>query len=267
MSSSEALLQLVTNWMTAISLFLLISFGLFGCICNIIIFTSKKLEKNSCAFYFLCTAVFEALILCIGGISRLATEHFGSQFLNQNPINCKIRSYLITTLGTIATYLILMAAIDRCMATSTHARYRAFSQKKIAQRVVFMLIMITAIINIHVLVFFDLRPTCIPRPGTYAMAYSLYLIILTGILPDGLILFFTIWTFKNVKQLRMRNTTNVMANSAKQKTETHLVTVSLFLIIDFYSSIILDDVYSRYYFSFIGFHSNILLLILFSDCK
>ena len=267
MSSGEVVLQLATYWMTAISLFLLISFGLFGCICNIIIFTSKKLEKSSCAFYFLCTAIFEALILCIGGISRLATEHFGSQFINQNRIICKIRSYLITTLGTIATYLILLAAIDRCMATSTHARYRAFSQKKMAYRIVLVTIIFTVVMNTHVLIFFDIQSTCIPRPGAYSMFYSLYLIIWTGIIPDGLILFFTIWTFKNAKQLRMRHTTNAIANSAKNKTETHLVIVSQSLVINFHFSIILDDVYSRHYLGFIGFHTNILLFLLFPDCK
>lgn len=226
MSSIEFNLQLVTNWMTTISLFLLISFGLFGCVCNIIIFTSKKLKKNSCAFYFLCTALFESFILCFGGISRLATEHFGSNFINENRIFCKIRSYLITTLGTIATYLLLMAAIDRCMTTSVHVRYRAFSEKKIAYRVVLITIIFTMMINVHAFVYFDLQPTCIPQPGGYALFYSIYLIVWTGIFPDGFILLFNLWIFQNVKKLRLRNTANTTANRLKQKTETQLVIVS-----------------------------------------
>ncbi len=225
---NSSALRLATNWMTTISLFLLISFGLFGCVCNIIIFTSKKLKKNSCAFYFLCTALFESFILCFGGISRLATEHFGSNFINENRIFCKIRSYLITTLGTVATYLLLMAAIDRCMTTSIYVRYRAFSQKKIAYRIVLITIIITMIINIHVLIFFDLQPTCIPQPGIYAVFYSIYLIVWTGIFPDGLILLFTLWTFQNVKKLRLRNAANAIGNTLKQKTETQLVIVSRF---------------------------------------
>ncbi len=230
MSTTELDLQLATNWMTTISLFFLIFLGLFGCFCNIIIFTSKQLKKTSCAFYFLCTTLFESFILSFGGISRLATEHFGSTILNQNRIFCKIRSYLITTWSTLATYLILMAAIDRCMATSIHVRYRAFSQKKIASRIVLIMIIFTMILNVHVLIFFELQPSCIPQPGIYAVFYSVYLIIFDGILPDGLILIFALFTFRNVKKLRLRVAANSMVNTARQlsqqRMEIQLVVVS-----------------------------------------
>jgi formate-dependent nitrite reductase membrane component NrfD len=109
-----------------------------------------------------------------------------------------------------------------------YVRYRAFSQKKIAYRIVLITIIITMIINIHVLIFFELQPTCIPQPGIYAVFYSIYLIVWTGIFPDGLILLFTLWTFQNVKKLRLRNAANAIGNTLKQKTETQLVIVSRF---------------------------------------
>ena len=228
--TAELDLQLATKWMSTITLFLFIFLGLFGCISNIIIFTSKKLRKNPCAFYFLCTALFEAFILSFGGISRLDTETFGSTFVNQNQIFCKIRSYLITALGTVATYLTLLAAVDRCMTTSVHAHYRAFSQMKIAYRVVMVTIIIIMIINIHAIIYFDLRPTCTPQPGTYALFYSIYIIIGTSIIPDALVLFFTFWTFQNTKQLRMRlaasTTISTSRQRSQQKMETQLVIVS-----------------------------------------
>ena len=129
MSPSELDLQLATKWMTTVSLFILISMGSFGSFCNIIIFTSKTLKKNSWVFYFLCTTFFELCILCLAGISRLAAEYFGSVLLNQNRIYCKIRSYLITVMSTTTTYFVLLTGIHRCMATSVHARYRAYSCK------------------------------------------------------------------------------------------------------------------------------------------
>jgi hypothetical protein len=230
MSSSELDLQLATSWMTTISLFILISMGSFGCLCNIVIFTSKKLKTNSCAFYFLCTAIFELCILCFGGISRLAAEHFGSTLLNENRIYCKIRSYLITSMSTIATYFVLLAAIDRCMATSAHARYRAFSQIKIARCVALATIIIVMVVTIHALIFFDLQPSCIPQPGVYSLFYSIYLIVWTSTLPDGLILIFTLWTLKNVKQTRLRIATNRTTNTSQQRrierTKAQLIVVS-----------------------------------------
>jgi len=226
MGSSELDLQLATNWMTTISLFILIFLGVFGCLCNIIIFTSKKLKKNSCALYFLCTALCDLFILCFGGISRIATEHFGSTFLNQNQVFCKIRSYLMTTFSTIAIYLVLMTAADRCMATSVHVRYRAFSQIKIAYRVILITVIIIIALNVPVLIFFNPQPTCIPQPGIYSLFYSIYLIVLTGILPDGLILIFTLWTVHNAKNLRLRIAANTARQRFRQRMETHFVTVS-----------------------------------------
>jgi formate-dependent nitrite reductase membrane component NrfD len=123
-----------------------------------------------------------------------------------------------------------MAAIDRCMATSIHVRYRAFSQKKIASRIVLIMIIFTMILNVHVLIFFELQPSCIPQPGIYAVFYSVYLIIFDGILPDGLILIFALFTFRNVKKLRLRVAANSMVNTARQlsqqRMEIQLVVVS-----------------------------------------
>jgi hypothetical protein len=123
-----------------------------------------------------------------------------------------------------------MAAIDRCMTTSIHVRYRAFSQIKIARRVVLSTIIIIMIMNIHALIFFDPQPTCIPQPGIYALFYSIYLIIGTSILPDGLIVLFTLWTIQNAKNLRLRIAANSVANEArqrsKQRMEIQLIMVS-----------------------------------------
>lgn len=230
MDSAELHLQLITNWMTAISLFLLIFLGLFGSFCNIIIFTSKELKKSSCGFYFLCTALCEAFILSFGGISRLATEHFHSTFIERNSIFCKIRSYSVLCIAQLAAYLILLAAIDRCMTTSIDARYRGFCQLKLARRIVLILVIFTLLMNIHALIFFEIQGTCIPQPGTYALYLSIQLIVSTGILPNGLSIVFTVWTFDNVKRLRQRSVANPMPNRAheraKQRMETQLVLVS-----------------------------------------
>lgn len=132
---------------------------------------------------------------------------------------------MITTIGTIATYLVLLAAIDRCMTTSVHARYRAFSQIKIAHRVVLITVIFTMIINIHVLIFFD-QSTCIPRPGLYSWFYSIYVIVWPTIVPDVLILIFTLCTIRNAKQLRLRMAKNTLQQRSKQKIEIQLVIVS-----------------------------------------
>jgi formate-dependent nitrite reductase membrane component NrfD len=80
------------------------------------------------------------------------------------------------------------------------------------------------------LFFFDLQPSCIPQPGVYSLFYSIYLIVWTSTLPDGLILIFTLWTLKNVKQTRLRIATNRTTNTSQQRrierTKAQLIVVS-----------------------------------------
>ena len=233
MSSSEQSLRSITDQMTTISLFLLLFIGPFGCFCNIFTLTSKQLRKNPCAFYLLCTTIFELCIVCFGGVSRLAAEHFGDKLLSQNQFYCKLRSYLITGMSTIATYSMLFTAIDRFMATSTRVRYRAFSQITIAHRMCLGLVLAVIIVTLHVYIFFGLYPSCIPRPGVYAVFYSAYLIIWTSLIPDGLIIVVALCTIKNARDLRARTVMMRAANTSKQRsihrTDTHLLIVSLYI--------------------------------------
>jgi hypothetical protein len=116
------------------------------------------------------------------------------------------------------------------MVTSIHARYRAFSQIKIASRVAAATVVIGMLINIHTLIFFVIQSSCIPQPGAYSLFYSIYLIIWIGILPNVFILIFSIWTIKNIKQIRQRIAPNSGTNTAQQrlmyKTESQLIIVS-----------------------------------------
>jgi len=72
-----------------------------------------------------------------------------------------------------------------------------------------MIIIISMILSSHVLIFFDFYPSCIAQPGSYSIFYNVYLIMWTGILPNGLIFLFTLLTFRNViKKKKSCSTTN-----------------------------------------------------------
>ena len=204
MSLNEQDLRRATSWLTLISLVILIVVGSFGCLCNIMTFTSRKLKNSTCAFYFLCTAAFELFILCFGGITRLSDEHFGSHWINQNPTFCKTRSFLNTAMSTIAMFLILLAAVDRYMATTSPHQHRLFGRMKVAYGSVSLTVLLGMGLNAHIFVFFDLYPLCVPRPGSYSLFFSIYAIVGTSLLPDGLILAFLLCTIRNVRRIRAR---------------------------------------------------------------
>jgi hypothetical protein len=123
MTSAEYNIEQITKGIIYVAPFILLIVGTLGCMGNLITFTSRQLSNNSCAFYFLSTATFELLTLTFGLISRIA-DQYGSVLQRQSRAYCKIRYYFALTFPTIATYLLLMAAIDRCMSTSIVVRYR-----------------------------------------------------------------------------------------------------------------------------------------------
>jgi formate-dependent nitrite reductase membrane component NrfD len=100
--------------------------------------------------------------------------------------------------------MILLTIIDRFMSTTTQVRYRSFSQLKVAYRMAPMIGIISMILSSHVLVFFDFYPSCIAKPGIYSIFYSIYLILWTGVLPNGFIILFSFLTVRNAIRTKRR---------------------------------------------------------------
>ena len=232
MTSGELLLRQITREISLYMPIMLLIFGTCGCLCNFITFTSKDLKNSSCAFYFLCIAIIEFSTFYFGLISRLANDHFGSTLFATNLIYCKIRSYLIVTLPLLVTYMILLTSIDRYMSTRDEARYRAFSQIKMAHYVAPLTILLTMTLSIHMLIFYDFYPSCTAQPGLYALIYSIYLVIFTGILPNGLTLFFGFLTFRNTIRAKRRIIPVTTQQQRQiQRREFHLLVVSQLSIV------------------------------------
>jgi len=213
---------------------ILLVIGIIGCLCNFITFTAPQLRKNSCAFYFLISAIFELLSITFGLISRFAADHLGSTLINTDAIYCKLRAYLVSALPLVATYLVLLSSIDRCMSSSVHARLRSFSQMKMAYRATIVAIAVGFISCAHILVSYDLRPRCGTIPGAYAMFDSMFVVFWLGIIPHVLMLVFGFLTFMNIRRTKRRIAVKPTPNAAAstkqqrrdQKTDAELIVVS-----------------------------------------
>ncbi|CAF3655447.1 unnamed protein product [Rotaria sp. Silwood1] len=203
-SSFITTIHIITIHMTYYGPIILLVIGIIGCLCNFLTFTSRQLRKNSCAFYFLCSSLFEFLTITFGLTSRLAADHFGYNLQNTNRIFCKFRAYFVSSIPLIATYLILLSAIDRCMSSSIHIYLRSFSQIKIAYRNVGIVIIIGFISCLHILIFYDLRPKCATLPGIYAIFDGMFVIFWLGLIPHALMLIFGLFTLINIRQARQR---------------------------------------------------------------
>ncbi|CAF3080458.1 unnamed protein product [Rotaria sp. Silwood2] len=203
-SSFLATTEIVTIQMTYYGPIILLTVGIFGCLCNFLTFTSRQLRENSCAFYFLCSAIFEFLSITFGLSTRLAADHFGYNLQNRNRMFCKFRAYYVSSIPLIATYFILLSAIDRYMSSSADVYLRSFSKIKVAYRNVIIFIIIGLISCSHILISYDLRPKCATSPGIYAVFDSMFVILWLGLIPHILMLTFGFLTLTNIRRTRQR---------------------------------------------------------------
>ena len=232
-TTGPATIQIVTTGITYYAPIVLLIIGIIGCLCNFITFTAPQLRKSSCAFYFLTSAVFELLSITFGLVSRFAADHLGSTLINTDRVYCKLRAYLVSALPLVATYLVLLSSIDRCMSSSVSARLRSFSQMKMAYRASGVAIAVGFISCAHILVGYDLRPRCAPIPGAFAMYDSMFVVFWLGIIPHMLMLMFGFLTIMNVRRTKRRVVAKPVANATasiggrrEQKTDAQLIVVS-----------------------------------------
>jgi hypothetical protein len=235
-TTTRASIQIITTEMTYYGPIILLVVGIVGCLCNLITFTAPQLRKNSCAFYFLISTAFELLSITFGLISRFAADQLGSKLINTDRAYCKLRAYLVSALPLVATYLVLLSSIDRCMASSVQARLRSFSQIKMAYRAVAVAIGIGFISCSHILVGYDLRPKCNALAGVFAMYDSMFVIFWLGVIPHVLMLAFGFLTFTNIRLTKKRVANKAPPNAVaqthqqrrEQKTDAQLIVVSDF---------------------------------------
>ncbi len=227
-------IQILTSQIGYYGPLVIVVIGTISCICNLITFTAPQLRSNSCAFYFLISTVFEFFTITFGLLSAYAFELFRSTLWNDNQIFCKIRSFIVHATPLIAVYMVLLSSIDRCMSSSIHVRFRAFSQIKMAYRATAVAIGIALISCTPVAVGYVVRPTCRKMPGAYEMFDSIFAMSWLGVIPHLLMLVFGFLTFLNIRrskqlikrQMKTSSATENQRRKTLRKTDSQLITVS-----------------------------------------
>jgi len=224
-----SLLNYLTQKITFYCSIIIITIGTIGCFCNFITFSSLKLRKTSCSLYFLAAAIFDLLTLDFGMLTRFLADYFGYALFNQSRVYCKIRQYLVTTLPAIATYFIVLAAMDRFMSTSSKLIYRSFATIKYAKWIASFPLVLCISSYIHYMIFADLRPTCSLQSGAYGIFTVVYSIVWTSLIPHFLMLCFGFGTIWHIRMIRRRVMPVNNRQRRMQRTEIQLVKVSSFL--------------------------------------
>ena len=235
-TTTLAPLQMITTQMLRYGAIFIITFGSVGCLCSFLTLTAPNLRKNSCAFYFLICAAFEFLAVTFSVMSTFSNTLFTSNFVNTNRTYCKIRAYLSYVIPLISSYMILLASIDRCFASSSSATLRSFSQIKIAYRVTLFTILFSFIVCLHTPIGYDLRPRC-SLVGFLATYDTIFFTVWLGVIPHLLMLIFGCCTIINIRRSKrkVRAQPPSISNSVnahrlrEQKTNRQLIAVSILI--------------------------------------
>jgi hypothetical protein len=124
------------------------------------------------------------------------------------------------------------------------------------------------LLSSHMLIFFDFYPSCIAQPGSYSIFYSIYLIIWTGILPNGFIILFNLVTFRNVTRKKRRVAPIIIKVTIRQRrtqrTESQLIIVNQLIIISMMNIFLyfyLDGVWTSNFIKYSWFNTYFIIYI------
>ena len=211
-------IEILTEQITFYGSIVILIFGFLGCFGNFLTFTSSRLRKNSCAFYFLSVTFFEFISLSFGLTTRFAADQFGFDWHHRSSLFCKVRAYLVSSIPLICTYLLLLSSIDRYMSSSMIVARRTFSEIHLAHRLAFFVIILGFISCSHILITYDLRPKCSTLTGPYAIFDGMFVVFWLGVIPHGLMISFAWMTLNNLRKRRLR-----IASHRQQKIDQHLI--------------------------------------------
>ncbi|CAF0954949.1 unnamed protein product [Adineta steineri] len=196
----------------------LLIFGNIGNILTIIIMTKGvKKQPNSCSLYLLSACISNWIVINTGLISNIVgIDHLDPQ--NTSNAVCKLRWAGVHALLMLSRSFMIAACIDRWALCSQNTTIRSLSRPRIAVRIIILLLIVWTVIPIHIVVYYSNNTgRCIALPGTYALFYALYSLVVIGILPLFLMILFGLLAWRNLQIIRSRVTpAGDIAHTAQQ---------------------------------------------------
>ena len=153
--------------------------GFLGHILNILTFTRPRLVKNPCSIYFLCASITNLNVLLFGLVLRFLSDGLGFDPVSHNLGFCRFRYFILHCSMTLASWLTIMAGIDRYCISSRNVRRRQFSTLKNAYYLAASTIFVGAALYSHVFALFTIEqlptgPYCYAQAGTYRVFYDFF---------------------------------------------------------------------------------------------
>ncbi|CAF3526131.1 unnamed protein product [Rotaria sp. Silwood1] len=197
--------------------------GNIGSMINCCIFCQPKFRKNPCVMYLLASSASQFLTFNFALLTRILYMGYNMQAVNTLLWYCKFRYYFFYIFVAIPRYYIILASIDRFFASCSDIYWRRWSSSKVAMRLIISNFLFWCLIYIHVLVFYEIQNNnCSFRNGVYAIFFSVYLSIESGILPPLIMFIFEFLTLKNIRNSKRRTRPLTIVNVSQTEQLTRL---------------------------------------------
>jgi len=173
--------------------------GLLGNLCNFMVFIQSSHRRTPCSIYLLALSVFTIIYLVWSVVPLLYTlDHVDPQ--TQSLFYCKVRLYGSHVFGQFVRFVIVFACADRFFVTQASVRIRSLSSISKARKLVAIMCAIWIVAGLHLPVYMNIRGGICGMFDYYKLFYSVYQIILVGLLPPVLMSTFSFLTVRGLRQ-------------------------------------------------------------------
>ncbi len=174
MSSLATNLNSLASWMNLCILPILIAFGTFGNVLNLIIFTRRTLRTNPCSMYFLAGSINNLFATYVVILSRYLSVSWNLDISTRNNVFCKLRLLFIYSSLNLVLWFTILASADRFFSSSKSVRLRQWSSLPMARKNIVLSTILMYLIYVHVLIFGRSGSASSPSCTFYSDTYNIF---------------------------------------------------------------------------------------------
>ncbi|UJR07011.1 hypothetical protein I4U23_011300 [Adineta vaga] len=216
-----------------------LTFGTFGNVLNIILFTRPNLRTNPCSIYFIASSINNILFMYLFELINYLSSIWHVYILPKSNFWCKLDIIIGYLPFTLILWFPVLASIDRFLSSSRNIQVRHLSSLKIARRVIVGIYIVFLLLLVHLFIYYELVPTsnngfdCGVSSEEYFVFFNFFVPILCCILPILLMCIFGILILHNVRSVHVRIVPH--ANNARndhiRSNDRHMAKMLLFQIL------------------------------------
>jgi hypothetical protein len=151
----------------------------------------------------------------------------------QSLVFCKIRGYIFQICLMLSRWFVAFACIDRYAITSDKVRRRNFAQRKIAYRVIILIIIFWSIICSHRLIFYEIKGSLCGIVNNIGAAFyhSIYVIVGGGICPAMIMIVCACLIRRNLARKQQRRTQLSLGDQQRNSLDQQVLNILFIQII------------------------------------